>query len=213
MLGGRGLCAALIELSRTGALHELAGRAGYGAPWEPGRPLGQAEWTRRPWGQGACLGRAEWEAISIEGMETRWSAQQGHRKELDWREGGWLWSIDDGCWMMQTFVICFPKEESPAGSKPHKVDKILLQPAALTFWQWDNDPLNDNYRGTLGGKDLEAMAQGMTCRGLDALLEGLSGSYAAPGDCLARLRALRERAWLLESVDDPMGESQGSKRL
>lgn len=202
-----GLSHAIVELSGPKALGALVDKAGCDSQWAPGTSLSDALWSDAGWPDKGWLGRGEWERESIRGMEAGWSRTDGSRREKDWREGGWLWSAEHGSWMMQTFLMGSAKKD-----RGHSVAEMRLQPAALTFWQWDRDPLNESYGWRLAGHDLERMSRGMLAPGLDLLIKGLSHGFDAPAETMSRLAAWRDRSTLAgECV--AAKEGQGSKRL
>jgi hypothetical protein len=100
------------------------------------------------------------------------------------------------------------------------VGEVRRQPAALTLWQQDKDPWNEDHPQELGDSQVRAMCSTMGSAAMGEFVKGAKnfGSYISGG--LAEIALMEKRLSAYEEADAisalcPIGEDseKGSSRL
>lgn len=193
----RGLSEALASISSPMALEQASKHAGMATrDWRPGMSLSSATWMLAGWPNDGFLSAGAWDESSARSMEALWASKRSGEWREPWSAGGWGWSHEKSCWEAQVYIL---GGRSEAGQSV--VGQVRRQPAALTLWQQDKDPWNEDHPQELGDGQVRAMCSNMGALALGEFVKGAKnfGSYISGG--MAEIALLEKRLAAFEEAD------------
>jgi hypothetical protein len=177
--------------------------------------LSSATWMDAGWPSGGYMEAAAWDECSARSMEALWASKRSGGWREPWSAGGWGWSLEKSCWEAQVYLLGAHSKDGPS-----VVGEVRRQPAALTLWQQDKDPWNEDHPQELGDSQVRAMCSTMGSAAMGEFVKGAKnfGSYISGG--LAEIALMEKRLSAYEEADAisalcPIGEDseKGSSRL
>lgn len=200
---------ALRKMSSPEGVELLRVANGRKGEWDISRNLESVSWSERKASpDDGWVSVDRWEAASVAGVVQSRGGNSGAKCKPASDEGGWAWSAEAKCWLMPTFCMGGPGAVKSVGDSC----KMNVRPVALTIWQWDREPMDDQWPSELSERDLLEMSGSMGREGLAMMLEGLSTMRQPSPEGLSKLRAMWER----EEIGDGLLKAQeawGSKRI